>query len=182
MKSGAVLLALVLFGGMSTPVLAAEVGGTVLDVQGKPVTGVRIIAKDVNGRVLGEASTTSKGTYNIQALQPGQYNFTLDPGPGRFQGQTVVSFVGKDGLCVNWGVSTNTPAIATAEPGEKCLPDSWDAAEFTGAGAAAVGSGAIAAAVATSVGGDDNCHPFNPDRCCEKDPGDSRCPKKSHKD
>ncbi len=155
MKNGAVLVALVFFGGISAAALAAEVGGTVLDLQGQPVTGVRIIAKDSGGQVLGAASTSPKGVYNIQGLQPGNYNFTLDPGPSRFQGVTVASFVSKDGLCVNWGVSTNSPAIATAEPGEKCLPDPLSTAEFAGAGAAVVVPGAIAAAVATSAFGDD---------------------------
>ena len=149
-KSGTVLLVLAFGLGMVGTAMSASVGGTVASPQGQSVAGVQVIAKDASGHVVGQASAGTSGSYNISGLQPGNYNFTLDPASSGFQGQTVASYVGADGICLNWGVSTTSPAVATAQPGSTCQPiaGGWgDTAALAGAGATVLAGGAIAAAV-----------------------------------
>jgi hypothetical protein len=141
--------ALALCVGVSSTVLGADVAGTIANPLGESVSGLRIIVRDGNGHIVGEGVTNSKGVYDIQGLRSGNYDFTLDPGSNKYKGKTVVSYVSADGLCINWAVSEQSPALATAEPGANCLHDPWDTAQYVGAGAAALGVGAIAATVAT---------------------------------
>lgn len=150
MKKGcSVLVALILALGSSAFALAADVRGTVSSAQGQSVAGVQIIAKGETGAVAGQATTGADGGYLISGLPSGTYNFTLEPGTTGFQGQTVASAVGPDGLCLNWGVSTTAPAVATAQPGSTCqlaAAGGFGTAEMTAAGAALIGGGAIGAA------------------------------------
>jgi hypothetical protein len=147
--------------GMSEAVMAAPAGGTVARSQGQPVAGVQIIAKDATGHVVGQATTGSNGAYDILGLQSGNYNFMLDPGSSGFQGQTVASYVGPDGICLNWGVSTTSPAVATAQPGSTCQPvaaAAWDPAPWVGAGAVVLGGTAIGLGVGLGSGSDHSGH------------------------
>lgn len=155
-KSCSVLFALAFVAGMSAAAMAASVGGTVASSQGQSVTGVQIIIKDANGHLVGQGATGSSGVYDISGLQAGNYNFTLDPGSSGYQGQTVASYVGPDGICLNWGVSTTSPAVATAQPGATCQPiaAAWDPAPVIGVGAAVLGAGAIAAGTVIGLSGD----------------------------
>src|ERR1700732_4159069 len=95
--------------------------------------------------------------------QRDNYTFTLGPGSTGYQGQTVASYVGPDGICLNWGVSTTSPAVATAQPGTTCDPAAapaaagaaaWDPAPWVGAGAVLVGGTAIGLAVGLGSGSD----------------------------
>jgi hypothetical protein len=154
--SYAASLAIVFVAGMCVAARAASVGGAVANSQGQSVSGVQIIAKDAQGHVIGQGSTGNSGIYDIKGLQPGNYNFTLDPGSSGFLGQTVASYVGPDGICLNWGVSNTSPAVATAQPGATCQPIAgwWgDTAVAVGAGAAVLAGGGIGAAIAFSGGG-----------------------------
>ena len=90
--------------------------GTVVDIQGNPVAGVKVAAKDTSGKVIGEAVTNNQGQYVIQNLPPGQYQLTLDP-QLPYKGETVVASIPSEGLTVNWVVSPTDPAVATAIPG-----------------------------------------------------------------
>jgi hypothetical protein len=107
-------------------------------------------------------SSGDSGVYDISGLQPGNYNFTLDPGSSGYQGQTVASYVGADGICLNWGVSTTSPAVATAQPGATCqgaaAAAAWDPAPWVGAGAVVVGGTAIGLGVGLGSGGDHSKH------------------------
>ena len=155
------LLATILMINVSLDALAASAGGTVASSQGQSVAGIQIIAKDASGHVVGQGTTGSTGVYNIQGLQPGNYNFALDPGSSGFQGQTVASYVGADGICLNWGVSTTSPAVATAQPGSACqaiAAAGWDPAPWVGAGAAVLGGTAIGLAVGFGSGSDHEHH------------------------
>ncbi len=159
-KSCSVLLALVLGVGMSALALAADIRGVVSSPQGPGPSGLQVIAKGASGNVAGQATTGADGSYMISGLPEGNYNFTLEPGTSGFQGQTVASYVGTDGLCLNWGVSTTAPAVATAQPGSTCQPlaaGGWGTAETVGAAAVLIGGGAIGAAVALS-GSDHHRH------------------------
>ncbi len=163
-KSCSILLALALGLGTSAAALAADIRGTVSSSQGQSVAGVQIIAKGASGAVAGQATTGSDGGYLISGLQSGNYNFTLDPGTTGFQGQTVASYVGPDGLCLNWGVSTTSPAVATAQPGSTCqlaAVGGFGTAEMTAAGATLLGGGAIGAAAVYS-GSDHHAGPKSP--------------------
>ncbi|MGH9648516.1 MAG: hypothetical protein ACRD4E_17060 [Bryobacteraceae bacterium] len=156
-KSCSVLLALAFVVGMSAAAMAASVGGTVAGSNGQSTSGITIIVKDASGHVVGQGTPGSSGQYDISGLPDGNYNFTLDPGSSGLQGQTVASYVGPDGICLNWGVSTTSPAVATAQPGSTCqaAAAAWwdDQAIWVGTGAVLVAAGVITA-VALNVGPD----------------------------
>lgn len=159
-KSWSVLLALVFVAGMSAAAMAASVGGTVAGSQGQSVSGIQVIVKDASGKIVGQGAPGSGGVYDISGVQPGNYNFTLDPGSSGYQGQTVASYVGPDGICLNWGVSTTSPAVATAQPGATCqvAAAAWDPAPWVGAGAVVLGGTAIGLGVGLGSGGDHSKH------------------------
>jgi hypothetical protein len=120
-KAFSVLLTVVLTfpaipGQVSSEALSPVIG-TVRDVRGRPVPGVKIVGKhrSVNART--EAIADGNGRYALQNLSPGHYLLTLDPLNTPFRGQTVVSSVGPQGLTVDWVVSSTAPAIASALPG-----------------------------------------------------------------
>jgi hypothetical protein len=116
---------------MPMPVMAqlaiTEVAGMVVTSQGNPVAGVRIVARNLSGKVISEAITNSRGQYAVRNLAPDRYQITLDPLNSPFKGQTVFSAVGIDGLTVNWMVSQVAPALATAAVGVSGTgtPDEW---------------------------------------------------------
>ncbi len=152
-KSCSVLLALASVVGISAAAMAASVGGTVAGTQGQSLSGVQIIVKDASGHVVGQGAPGGSGAYDISGLPEGNYTFTLDPGSSGLQGQTVSSYVGADGICLNWGVSTTSPAVATAQPGSTCqAAAAWwdDPAPWVGAGAVLIAGGAIAAVAVES--------------------------------
>src|SRR3990172_371288 len=91
--------------------------GSVVNNQKSPVPGIKILAKDSSGKILGEAVTDAEGNYNLKNLSIGQYQLTLDPMKAPFQGETVVAALGPQGLTVDWIVSKNAKAIATATLG-----------------------------------------------------------------
>ncbi len=137
--------------------MGATASGTVAGSQGQTMSGIEVFAKDAAGHVAGQATTGNGGAYQIMNLQPGNYNFTLDPGSSGVQGQTVSSYVGPDGICLNWGVSANSPAVATAQPGATCAgmaaaDPAWDPAPWIGAGAAVVAGAAIGVGVGVGSG------------------------------
>jgi len=97
MRKGCSVFLAIGFGvSISAVAMAASVAGTVTSPQGQPITAVHVIVKDASGHVIGQGSPGSTGMYNISGLQPDKYSFTLDPGTSRFQGQTVVSYVGSE--------------------------------------------------------------------------------------
>jgi hypothetical protein len=100
--------------GQSATTLIVGMVGT---VQGKPVPGVKIAARDVSGKIVKVAATDLRGQYALQDLSPGRYQLTLDPINSGFKGETVASAVGAEGLTVNWMVSQVAPALATAAVG-----------------------------------------------------------------
>jgi len=161
-KSCSVLLALAFAVGISAQSMAASVGGTVGGPQGQLLNGIQIIVKDASGHVVAQGSPGPTGGYDITGLPEGNYTFTLDPGPSGVQGQTVSSYVGADGICLNWGVSTTSPAVATAQPGSTCqgVAGAWwdDPSTYVGVGAALIAAGVIAAVVVNQNTGGSNHH------------------------
>src|SRR5271156_353919 len=161
-KSCSALLALAFAIGISAAARAASVGGTVGGPQGQSLAGVQIIVKDASGKVVAQATPGATGTYDISGLPEGNYTFTLDPGSSGVQGQTVASYVGADGICLNWGVSTTSPAVASAQPGSTCqlAGAAWwdDPSTWVGAAAVLVAGGVIAAVVVNQNTGGSNHH------------------------
>lgn len=100
-------------GGPATSMLI----GVVYDTAGLSVPGMKVIAKDPSGKIMGEAITETQKPYVMRNLPTGQYQLTLDPLKSPFKGQTVLSSLNAEGLTVNWLVSENTEALATATPG-----------------------------------------------------------------
>jgi len=91
--------------------------GSVVNSQESPVAGIKILAKDSSGKILGEALTDAEGNYRLKNLSIGQYQLTLDPLKSAFQGETVVAALGSEGLTVDWIVSKSAKAIASATLG-----------------------------------------------------------------
>jgi hypothetical protein len=91
--------------------------GIVVNNQESPVAGIKILAKDSSGKILGEALTDAEGNYQLKNLSIGQYQLTLDPLKSAFQGETVVAALGSQGLTVDWIVSKSAKAIASASLG-----------------------------------------------------------------
>ena len=97
----------------------ARIVGTVVDTQGNPVPGVRIVAQDSSGNVVAETVADAEGRYSLENLPVGPESFTLalDPVQTGFLGETVVVSLVEEGLTVNWIVSSSTTAVAFASPG-----------------------------------------------------------------
>jgi hypothetical protein len=159
-KSCSMLLALAFVIGISVAAMAASVGGTIGGPAGQSLAGIQIIVKDASGKVVAQGTPSGTGAYDISGLPEGNYTFTLDPGSSGVQGQTVSSYVGPDGVCLNWGVSTTSPAVATAQPGSTCqLAGAWwdDPSTWVGVGAGLIATGVIIA-VGLNVGPDHESH------------------------
>ena len=138
--------------GQSATTLIVGMVGT---VQGKPVTGVKIAARDVSGKVVRESATDIRGQYALQNLAPGRYQLTLDPINSGFKGETVASAVGIQGLTVNWTVSQLAPALATAAvgvSGAPAGPEPIGALLFLGGSAGLIGVAAGLGAFSNNAG------------------------------
>ncbi|MDP2603180.1 MAG: carboxypeptidase-like regulatory domain-containing protein [Deltaproteobacteria bacterium] len=110
--------------------------GSVVNNQKSPVPGIKILAKDPSGKILGEAVTDAEGNYHLKNLSIGQYQLSLDPLKSPFQGETVVTALGPQGLTVDWIVSKSAKAIASAtlgiaSSGHVAFGDIWAMAAAT---------------------------------------------------
>ena len=139
----ALALMLLCLATMPMPVMGqlaiTEVAGMAVTSQCNPVAGVKIVARNLSGKVISETITGSQGQYGVRNLTPNRYQITLDPLNSPFKGQTVVSAVGPEGLTVNWMVSQVAPALATAAVGangtgtpDGCSPEVLGAAVVLG--------------------------------------------------
>jgi hypothetical protein len=106
---------------MGSSAFCAEVVGSVSDLQGHPVSGVRIVVHDPAGKVLGQAIADAKGHYAIGGLLSRTYYYTLDPLTTHFKGGSVVSFLDSNGLTIDWKVSDGNSALAMATQGSKTV-------------------------------------------------------------
>jgi hypothetical protein len=109
-------LGLVLLGGVPSS-FCADVAGTVSDLQGRPVSGVRIVVKDLAGKVFGQAVADAKGHYAIGGLSPNTYNYVLEPLGTGFKSGSVASSLDSNGLTIDWKVSDLNNALAMATQG-----------------------------------------------------------------
>ena len=96
--------------GLALSTFGADIVGTVADPSGAPIPGVTVSVGTRTGTQVGTAISDSLGRYAMHGIQPGTYTLSA-------RGQSAVSYVGQDGLTVDWGVAANVPTIATARPG-----------------------------------------------------------------
>ena len=96
--------------GVAMSAFGADIVGTVADPSGAPIQGVTVSAGSKTGTQVGTAISDSLGHYAMHGIQPGTYTLNA-------HGQSAVSYVGENGLTVDWGVAPNAPAIATAHTG-----------------------------------------------------------------
>jgi carboxypeptidase family protein len=142
------LLAIVLSLVVASPALCAIIVGVVNDIDGKPVTQVKITAVNQSGKQVGESTSDAYGRYCIGPLDPGQYTLKLDPRHTGFVAGDGVADLGEEGLTVDWATSTQAPALATfnlrvaSSATAACGGPWWTAAAF--AAGAAIGSGVTA--------------------------------------
>jgi carboxypeptidase family protein len=129
----------------------AQVVGTVKDVAGKPVQGVKILAVDKSGTMAGQALSAANGTYVINGLTPDKYVFKLDPQGTGFQAGNGVAYLGSEGLTVDWTVSRNAMALDDAAVGTGLSASTVIDSLLTPAGIPVVG-GVVAGAVLGGLG------------------------------
>jgi hypothetical protein len=143
----------------ATTAYCANVAGTVLNSDRKPVQGLRANVLDKNGTVMGGAVSGAKGEYIIQGLADGAYRFALDTKMTNYQaGEPVVGIVTAKGLTLNWVVSPTAPPIALAQPGLGSVlagdPFGMSMLAFSGLVTGVVGAGVVGGLAASGgIGG-----------------------------
>ncbi len=100
----------------STLAAASEVVGEVADQNHNFVNGVQVVATDSQGNKAGDGQTDAYGRYCITLTNPGSYTISVDPGQG-FQGGSIPTTVGPDGLVADWSLSQTFPAKSSTKPG-----------------------------------------------------------------
>lgn len=89
---------------------SADIVGHVANEAGQPAAGVQVSVLNSSGAAAGSATSDAGGGYEIRDLKPGTYTLTM-------KGQSVMSYLPKEGLTVNWGLSPGAPALAIAKVG-----------------------------------------------------------------
>lgn len=145
--------------------LSATVCGYAQNPQGAGVSGIGVQVKDSSGKVLGEATTGSKGEYQIDNLSEGTLDLFLLPGASGVQGGSGVLNLAGPSRAVNWQVSDASGAVA-AQGGtcDEAAAGALTAAEWASIGVLGLGAaGGIAAIVWAESGnrGDHN-KPISP--------------------
>lgn len=97
-------------------VLCADLAGSIVDTQGHPVSGAKILIKNLGKSILSEAHSNGNGRYQVSGVAPGSYQYILFPVSG-FKGGDAVSYLSDKGLTIDWHVSGAAPAIAFASVG-----------------------------------------------------------------
>ena len=92
------------------PAFCADLVGRVLNSHGEAVSGVAILVRNSSGVAAGKAVSDASGSYAISNLAPGIYTLTSSD-------QSVMSYIGSQGLRVNWGLAPHAPPIAVARLG-----------------------------------------------------------------
>jgi hypothetical protein len=144
--------------------MSATVCGVAQNAQGTPVGGVGITIKDSSGKLLGQATTGSKGEYQIDNLGQGTLDLFLDPGSAGVQGGSGVLNMAGESKMVNWQVSDASGAVASqggtcADPAGALTPAEWASIGVLGLG---VGAGVAAIVWAETGNRHDHKKPVSP--------------------
>jgi hypothetical protein len=155
-KATMLLTTILAVGLTASQAMSAQVCGIARNANGDPVAGVPVTVKDASGNVLGQATTGSKGEYQISGLQQGSLDL-FGPGGGILPGSGVLDLAG-DSRMVNWQVSAASPAVASQDG--VCRAGALTGAEWAAIGTLGfLGAGAIAVIVLGATGQfDDNDH------------------------
>jgi hypothetical protein len=92
------------------PAWCADLVGRVMNSRGEAVSGLTISVVNSAGVDSGKAVSDAAGRYAISNLTPGIYTLSS-------AGQSVMSYVGEQGLTVNWGLAPHSPPVAVATQG-----------------------------------------------------------------
>jgi uncharacterized protein YfaS (alpha-2-macroglobulin family) len=94
----------------ATTASSADIVGRVANDAGQPAAGVQVSVIDSSGTSAGSVTSDAEGAYEIRDLKPGTYTLVL-------KGQSVMSYLPKEGLTVNWGLPRNAPPLAVGKVG-----------------------------------------------------------------
>jgi carboxypeptidase family protein len=95
---------------VATSASAADIVGRVANDAGEPQAEVKVSALNSSGAAAGSATSDAEGAYQIRDLKPGTYTLVL-------KGESVMSYLPKQGLTVNWGLSRSGPPLAVGKVG-----------------------------------------------------------------
>jgi hypothetical protein len=87
-----------------------DVVGQISDALGQPISDRQISVLNSSGSTVGRTVTGSDGAYAFRGLHPGAYTINSS-------GKSVVTYVGNDGMKVNWGVRPGAEPVVVAKPG-----------------------------------------------------------------
>jgi Carboxypeptidase regulatory-like domain len=96
--------------GSAMAVSSADIVGVIVSPAGAPVRGFRVSVQNQAGAAVGNGVTDETGRYVIHGLAPGTYTLFS-------QGQSAVTYVGDQGITVDWGIAPNSQIIAAARQG-----------------------------------------------------------------
>jgi hypothetical protein len=117
-------------------VFCADLAGTVVDTQRRPVANVKIVVMNPDNKVVSRAQSNSSGRYQVTGLASGKYKYVLDAAGSGFKGGDAVSYLGPQGLTIDWYVSQSGEATAFASNGAGTMlasdPYGFSSQEFTG--------------------------------------------------
>src|SRR3984893_1694455 len=103
-------MAIALIAATAASAPCGDVVGEISDFLGQPVSGTQISLLNSSGITVGSTVTGSNGAYAFRGLHPGAYTINSN-------GKSVVTYVGRDGMKVNWGVRPGAEPVVVAEPG-----------------------------------------------------------------
>ena len=98
---------------LATPAVqsrAADIVGRTADTEGRPVSSLEISIQDLHGKRIASVKSDASGNYEIHGLAPGVYALVA-------LGQSAVTYVGDEGLTVDWGIASGLPPVAIARRG-----------------------------------------------------------------
>jgi hypothetical protein len=98
---------------LATPAVqsrAADIVGRTADAAGRPVSSVEISIQDLHGKRVASAKSDASGNYEIHGLAPGVYALVA-------REQSAVTYVGDEGVIVNWGIAPGLAPVAVARRG-----------------------------------------------------------------
>lgn len=115
-KSISTALAAILLAG-ALPALAASVSGVLLESGGKRVAGITVIALNAQGATQARAVSSADGEYTLSVDPDANYRFAIDTASTGFRkGDPVGAFVPRNGLTLNWILSSTASPLAYARP------------------------------------------------------------------
>jgi len=92
----------------------AQLSGVVTSRRGLPLQHVKVIVKDMTGKIVKTVYTDKNGIYRADGLKPATYTYTVDGGELGFRGgNETIAHLPPEGLNIDWTM-TSTSALATA--------------------------------------------------------------------